>query len=58
MLQGILTTLNTHVGKTIRWVVLSKVTSKVINLLTGKRQGWVIDGPPKIQCTSPRKYCL
>jgi hypothetical protein len=48
------TTLITHVGKTICLVVVSKV----INLLTGKRQGWVTDGPPKIQCTSPRKYCL
>jgi hypothetical protein len=54
MLQGFFTTLITHVGKTIRLVVVSKV----INLLTGKRQVWVIDGPPKIQCTSPGKYCL
>jgi hypothetical protein len=54
ILQGFFTRLSKYLGKTICLVVVSKV----INLLTGKRQGWIIDGPPKIQCTSPRKYCL
>lgn len=48
-----------HYAAYATWLDYRKVVvSKVINLLTGKRQGWVIDGPPKIQCTSPRKYCL